>query len=79
MGDAGSLFLGFVISSATVLICSAGGSSTTSGVAVAGALLLMTFVPVVDTCTVMISRKRAGRRWNHGGQTTSLTDCGPLA
>ena len=53
MGDAGSLFLGFVIASATVLICSTGDSTNTSIAAVAGALLLMTFVPVVDTCTVM--------------------------
>lgn len=68
MGDAGSLFLGFVISSSTVLICSAGYFSSTSIVAVAGALLLMGFVPVVDTCTVMISRQRAGQRWNHGGK-----------
>jgi UDP-GlcNAc:undecaprenyl-phosphate GlcNAc-1-phosphate transferase len=68
MGDAGSLFLGFVISSSTVLICSAGYFPNTSIVAVAGALLLMGFVPVVDTCTVMISRQRAGQRWNHGGK-----------
>jgi UDP-GlcNAc:undecaprenyl-phosphate/decaprenyl-phosphate GlcNAc-1-phosphate transferase len=67
MGDAGSLFLGFVTSSATVLICSAGGFSDTSIATVAGAMLLMTFVPVVDTCTVMLSRKLAGHRWNQGG------------
>src|SRR5262249_37776363 len=44
-----------------------GDSSSAPMATVAGALLLMTFVPVVDTCTVMISRKRAGHRWNHGG------------
>lgn len=67
MGDAGSLFLGFVISSSTVLICSSGYFPNASVAAVAAALLLMAFVPVVDTCTVMISRQRAGQRWNHGG------------
>jgi UDP-GlcNAc:undecaprenyl-phosphate GlcNAc-1-phosphate transferase len=68
MGDAGSLFIGFVISSATVMICDAGDFSGTSVSAVAAASLLMTFVPVVDTCTVMLSRQRAGSRWNHGGK-----------
>jgi UDP-GlcNAc:undecaprenyl-phosphate GlcNAc-1-phosphate transferase len=67
MGDAGSLFLGFVISSSTVLIFSGGYFPNASVAAVAAALLLMGFVPVVDTCTVMISRQRAGQRWNHGG------------
>jgi UDP-GlcNAc:undecaprenyl-phosphate/decaprenyl-phosphate GlcNAc-1-phosphate transferase len=67
MGDAGSLFLGFVISSAAVLICDTGGSSGTPAVTVAAALLLLTFVPVADTCTVLLSRKRAGCRWNQGG------------
>jgi UDP-GlcNAc:undecaprenyl-phosphate GlcNAc-1-phosphate transferase len=68
MGDAGSLFIGFVISSATVMICDAGDFSGTSVSAVAAASLLMTFVPVVDTCTVMLSRQRAGSRWNQGGK-----------
>jgi len=68
MGDAGSLFIGFVISSATVMICDTGGFSRASFSAVAAASLLMTFVPVVDTCTVMISRQRAGCRWNQGGK-----------
>jgi UDP-GlcNAc:undecaprenyl-phosphate GlcNAc-1-phosphate transferase len=66
--DAGSLFIGFVISSATVLICDTGAFSRTSFSAVAAASLLMTFVPVVDTCTVMLSRQRAGCRWNQGGK-----------
>ena len=68
MGDAGSLFIGFVISSATVMICDTGDFSEASFSAVAAASLLMTFVPVVDTCTVMLSRQRAGRRWNQGGK-----------
>jgi UDP-GlcNAc:undecaprenyl-phosphate GlcNAc-1-phosphate transferase len=68
MGDAGSLFIGFVISSATVMVCDTGGFSRASFSAVAAASLLMTFVPVVDTCTVMLSRQQAGYRWNQGGR-----------
>jgi UDP-GlcNAc:undecaprenyl-phosphate GlcNAc-1-phosphate transferase len=68
MGDAGSLFIGFVISSATVMICDTGDFSRTSLSTVAAALLLMTFVPLVDTCTVVLSRQRAGYRWNQGGK-----------
>jgi UDP-GlcNAc:undecaprenyl-phosphate GlcNAc-1-phosphate transferase len=68
MGDAGSLFIGFVISSATVMMCDTRDFSANSLSAVAAASLLMTFVPVVDTCTVMISRQRAGYRWNQGGK-----------
>lgn len=67
MGDAGSLFLGFVISSTTVLTCGTGSLSGNSAATVVAALLLMTFVPVVDTCTVLVSRRRAGSRWNQGG------------
>jgi UDP-GlcNAc:undecaprenyl-phosphate GlcNAc-1-phosphate transferase len=68
MGDAGSLFLGFVISSATVLACNTGEFPTSSITTVAGSLLLMTFVSVVDTCTVVLSRQRAGLKWFHGGK-----------
>ena len=67
MGDAGSLFLGFVVSSAAVLTCDTGDFSGNSVATVAAALLFMTFVPVVDTCTVLVSRRRAGSRWNQGG------------
>jgi UDP-GlcNAc:undecaprenyl-phosphate GlcNAc-1-phosphate transferase len=67
MGDAGSLFLGFVLSSATVLTCDTGDYAHRPLTAVAAALLLLTFVPVVDTWTVLLSRKRAGCRWNQGG------------
>jgi UDP-GlcNAc:undecaprenyl-phosphate/decaprenyl-phosphate GlcNAc-1-phosphate transferase len=67
MGDAGSLFLGFVISSATVLTCDTGEFSRRPPTAVVAALLLLTFVPIADTCTVLLSRKRAGSRWNQGG------------
>jgi UDP-GlcNAc:undecaprenyl-phosphate/decaprenyl-phosphate GlcNAc-1-phosphate transferase len=67
MGDAGSLFLGFVISSAVVLTCDTSDFYGNSAATVAAAVLLMTFVPAVDTCTVLISRQRAGAKWNQGG------------
>jgi UDP-GlcNAc:undecaprenyl-phosphate GlcNAc-1-phosphate transferase len=62
MGDAGSLFIGFVISSAAVSIDVPGGPGTRIA-----ELLLVTFVATVDTCLVIISRHRAGRSWLSGG------------
>jgi UDP-GlcNAc:undecaprenyl-phosphate GlcNAc-1-phosphate transferase len=62
MGDAGSLFIGFVISSAAVSIDVPGGAGTRIA-----ELLLVTFVATVDTCVVIISRHRAGRSWLTGG------------
>jgi UDP-GlcNAc:undecaprenyl-phosphate GlcNAc-1-phosphate transferase len=62
MGDAGSLFIGFVISAAAVLIDVPGGPVDRSA-----ELLLVTFVATVDTCLVMVSRHRAGRTWLLGG------------
>jgi UDP-GlcNAc:undecaprenyl-phosphate/decaprenyl-phosphate GlcNAc-1-phosphate transferase len=66
MGDAGSLFLGFVISASVVLTCATSAAATAPATAVAGGFLLV-FVALVDTCTVLISRHRAGRRWTAGG------------
>jgi UDP-GlcNAc:undecaprenyl-phosphate GlcNAc-1-phosphate transferase len=62
MGDAGSLFIGFVISATAVLIHVPSGA-----VARAAELLLVTFIATVDTCLVLISRHRAGRSWSTGG------------
>jgi UDP-GlcNAc:undecaprenyl-phosphate GlcNAc-1-phosphate transferase len=67
MGDAGSLFLGFLISASALLICTTHHVPGTLAAAVPCALLLITFVATLDTCTVVISRVRAGRRWNQGG------------
>jgi UDP-GlcNAc:undecaprenyl-phosphate GlcNAc-1-phosphate transferase len=68
MGDAGSLFLGFVLSAAIVLTCVTTGTAAAAPVtAVSGGLLLM-FVAMVDTGTVLLSRHRAGRRWTEGGR-----------
>ncbi|GIH24016.1 hypothetical protein Aph01nite_23260 [Acrocarpospora phusangensis] len=60
MGDCGSLFIGFALACSAVLVFD------TPGQAPAG-LLLVTFVATVDTCVVLISRRRAGRSPLSGG------------
>ncbi|MDN3359589.1 MraY family glycosyltransferase [Actinomadura sp. DC4] len=62
MGDAGSLFIGFVIASSALLVF----TPTTSHASLAGPLLV-TFVATVDTCVVTVSRHRAGRSLMLGG------------
>lgn len=62
MGDAGSLFIGFVISASALVVCAPFGHDAT----VAGPLMV-TFVATVDTCVVLISRHRAGRPLMLGG------------
>jgi UDP-GlcNAc:undecaprenyl-phosphate GlcNAc-1-phosphate transferase len=62
MGDAGSLFIGFVISASAFLVCAQSGHDTT----IAGPLMA-TFVATVDTCVVLVSRHRAGRPLMLGG------------
>ncbi|MCW2919496.1 MAG: glycosyl transferase [Actinomycetia bacterium] len=62
MGDAGSLFIGFVISATSVQVNVPGGP-----VARIAELLLVTFVATVDTSLVLISRHRAGRSLFTGG------------
>jgi UDP-GlcNAc:undecaprenyl-phosphate/decaprenyl-phosphate GlcNAc-1-phosphate transferase len=68
MGDSGSLFLGYVLTTSAVLTCTGASDATPARVtAGACALLLLTFVAVADTGTVLVSRWRAGRRWTQGG------------
>jgi len=55
-----------VISASVVLTCTNGAVAGAPVTAAAGGLLL-TFVAVLDTCTVLVSRRRAGRRWAKGG------------
>jgi UDP-GlcNAc:undecaprenyl-phosphate GlcNAc-1-phosphate transferase len=62
MGDAGSLFIGFVLSAAAVLIDLPGGPMSRIA-----EMLLVTFVATVDTCLVLVSRLRAGRSFLVGG------------
>jgi UDP-GlcNAc:undecaprenyl-phosphate GlcNAc-1-phosphate transferase len=62
MGDAGSLFIGFVIAAATVSIDVPAGAVNRLA-----ELFLVTFVATVDTCLVMLSRHRARRPVLVGG------------
>ncbi|MEU6411038.1 MraY family glycosyltransferase [Microbispora sp. NPDC046933] len=62
MGDAGSLFVGFVLTCSAALLIT--GRDT--GTAIAG-MLLPTFVATVDTGVVLLSRRRAGRPMMRGG------------
>jgi len=69
MGDAGSLFLGFVTSASAVLVFGLHDGSVPPApwaVRMSG-LLLLTFVAAVDTGTVVVSRYRAGRPLMQGG------------
>jgi UDP-GlcNAc:undecaprenyl-phosphate GlcNAc-1-phosphate transferase len=62
MGDAGSLFIGFVIASSALLVF----APSAHHASVAGPLMV-TFVATLDTCVVMVSRHRAGRPLMLGG------------
>ncbi|GAA3798792.1 MraY family glycosyltransferase [Sphaerisporangium flaviroseum] len=62
MGDAGSLFIGFVLACSAVLLVTGQGMGTM----VAGLLLPM-FVATVDTGVVLLSRRREGRPLMQGG------------
>jgi UDP-GlcNAc:undecaprenyl-phosphate/decaprenyl-phosphate GlcNAc-1-phosphate transferase len=55
MGDAGSLFIGFLLAAAAVMVRVPGGAT-----ARLAELFLFTFVATVDTCLVVIARPRAG-------------------
>jgi UDP-GlcNAc:undecaprenyl-phosphate GlcNAc-1-phosphate transferase len=62
MGDAGSLFIGFVIATATLAVL-----RPFPAVAAGTASWLVGFVPIVDTAVVLVSRHRAGRPLLRGG------------
>lgn len=66
MGDAGSLFIGFVVCAGAVLGAAPGGAAADPAARIA-ALVLLTFVASVDTTLVIVSRRRAGRSWMTGG------------
>jgi UDP-GlcNAc:undecaprenyl-phosphate GlcNAc-1-phosphate transferase len=61
MGDAGSLFIGFVIAVGTVAYAPGGPVPALS------VLLAVGFAALVDTGLVVVSRRRAGRSWRTGG------------
>ncbi|MDN3358951.1 MraY family glycosyltransferase [Actinomadura sp. DC4] len=62
MGDAGSLFIGFVIAASALLVCAGSRDET-----IVAAPLMVTFVATVDTCVVLVARHRANRPLMLGG------------
>jgi len=66
MGDAGSLFIGFVVCAGAVLGTAPGGAAADPAARIT-TLVLLTFVASVDTALVLVSRRRAGRSWLTGG------------
>ena len=62
MGDAGSLFIGFVLATTTLAVL-----RPCPPLAVGTAALLVAFVPMVDTAIVLVSRHRARRPLLKGG------------
>ncbi|REJ75490.1 MAG: hypothetical protein DWQ47_08425 [Acidobacteria bacterium] len=66
MGDAGSMFVGFLLSGAVMLNQSGGRSRGIVSVLAVPALIL--FVPIFDTTLVTILRKMWGRKASEGGR-----------
>ncbi|MFB9451357.1 undecaprenyl/decaprenyl-phosphate alpha-N-acetylglucosaminyl 1-phosphate transferase [Dactylosporangium vinaceum] len=62
MGDAGSLFLGFSLATGAVLV------APPAPLPAAATVLLVGLLPLLDTALVVISRRRAGRKWYLGGR-----------
>ena len=67
MGDCGSMFLGFFLSSMAVVSHSGGGRSR-SVIAVLAVPVLVLVVPIFDTTFVTVMRKLAGRAASQGGR-----------
>jgi UDP-GlcNAc:undecaprenyl-phosphate/decaprenyl-phosphate GlcNAc-1-phosphate transferase len=73
MGDAGSLFIGFMMASFTLL----GGTENTGGSGAARVLsvmaipILIVFIPILDTGFVSLMRKLFGRPVSQGGKDHS--------
>jgi UDP-GlcNAc:undecaprenyl-phosphate GlcNAc-1-phosphate transferase len=67
MGDCGSMFIGFFLSSCALLSGTGGGRSR-SLLAVLAVPVLVLFVPIFDTTFVTVMRKLAGRAASQGGR-----------
>ncbi|MEV0569923.1 MraY family glycosyltransferase [Dactylosporangium sp. NPDC050588] len=61
LGDAGSLFVGFLIATGTVVAAPDRSPGTLA------VPLLLALIAVVDTALVVVARRRAGRSWRQGG------------
>src|SRR4051812_2584601 len=68
MGDCGSLFIGFFLSSMALLTATAGGGRSRSVLAVLAVPVLVLCVPIFDTTFVTLVRKLSGRAASHGGR-----------
>jgi len=72
MGDAGSLFIGFILAGLTTkasgLVVDAGASHIVSVLAIP---ILILFIPILDTTFVSVMRKLSGRPISKGGQDHS--------
>jgi UDP-GlcNAc:undecaprenyl-phosphate GlcNAc-1-phosphate transferase len=73
MGDAGSLFIGFVMACLTVI---GGGEKTMGGgvthlLSVIAIPILIVFIPILDTAFVSLMRKLFSRRISQGGKDHS--------
>jgi UDP-GlcNAc:undecaprenyl-phosphate/decaprenyl-phosphate GlcNAc-1-phosphate transferase len=67
MGDCGSMFIGFFLSS-SALLSSSGGGRSRSVLAVLAVPVLVLCVPIFDTTFVTLMRKLAGRSASQGGR-----------
>jgi len=68
MGDSGSMFLGFMLSS-IALLSGTGRFRNLTSVLLSPLLILM--IPIFDTCMVTVTRKLSGRRVSQGGRDHS--------
>ncbi len=68
MGDSGSMFLGFMLSS-IALLSGTGRVRNLTSVLLSPLLILM--IPIFDTCMVTVTRKLSGRKVSQGGRDHS--------
>lgn len=68
MGDCGSMFVGFFLSSSALLASFGGGGRSRSVVAVLAVPVLVLVIPIFDTTFVTLMRKMAGRAASQGGR-----------
>jgi UDP-GlcNAc:undecaprenyl-phosphate GlcNAc-1-phosphate transferase len=63
MGDCGSLFLGFVLASLSLVLLESGGSALRDGFSV----LILFGIPILDTVLVSLTRRLRGQAISQGG------------
>ncbi len=68
MGDCGSMFIGFFLSSAALLSVAGTGGRSRSLLPVLTVPILILFIPIFDTTFVTVLRKLSGRAASQGGR-----------